>query len=138
MFKFQSDLTQLLNRYINKNHQFGQNDCNILIAEYIDLVCSTEYADKLKNKYSSIPEGLKTCKELVGFNNVLEACEMHFEKSVRLENGSIILIKRKLKNRVYYVASIVFNQKALVEHDNKYTMINVDDFEYDLIFNRRK
>ncbi|MCV5633047.1 hypothetical protein OFN23_33380, partial [Escherichia coli] len=82
------------------------NDCNILVAEYIDLVCVTEYTDKLKDKYTSIPEGLKICKKLTGFNNVLEACENHLEKSEKIETGSVILIKKKHKNRVYYVASI--------------------------------
>ncbi|CAM6708458.1 hypothetical protein L2106_07700 [Citrobacter portucalensis] len=138
MFKFQADLSKLLNRYINQQHVFGQNDCNILVAEYIDLVCATEYTDKLKDKYTSIPEGLKICKDLTGFNNVLEACETHLEKSETIETGSVILIKKKHKNRIYYVASIVFNNRALVEHENKYQLINVNDFNFELIFNRRK
>lgn len=138
MFKFQADLSKLFNRYINKQHEFGQNDCNILIADYIDLVCKTDYKSKLKDKYTNIPEGIKICKDLTGFNNVLEACETHLEKSETLETGSVILIKKKYKNRVYYVASIVFNKQALVEHENKYQLADVNDFEYDLIFNRRK
>ncbi|EFH5737120.1 hypothetical protein AT520_003957 [Escherichia coli] len=138
MFKFQADLSKLLNRYINKEHQFGQNDCNILVADFIDLTCATDYTSKLINKYDSVQSGLKICKELTGFNNVLEACEKHLEKSDVIETGSIILIKKTYRRRVYYVASIVFNNKALVEHENKYTLTDVKDFEHELIFNRRK
>lgn len=94
MFKFQADLSKLLNRYINKEHKYGQNDCNILVAEYIDMTCGTDYASKLISKYDSVQSGLKHCKELTGFNNVLEACEKHFEKSNIIETGSIVLIKK--------------------------------------------
>lgn len=138
MFKFQADLSKILNRYINKEHKYGQNDCNILVAEYIDMTCGTDYASKLISKYDSVQSGLKHCKELTGFNNVLEACEKHFEKSNIIETGSIVLIKKTYRRRVYYVASIVFNDKAIIEHNNKYALINVKDFEYELIFNRRK
>ncbi|BEC01784.1 DUF6950 family protein [Escherichia coli] len=138
MFKFQADLSKLINRYINKEHKFGQNDCNILVADFIDLTCETDYVSKMTDQYSSIAEGLKKCKELTGYNNVLEACEKHLIKSDTVETGSIVLIKKTYRRRVYYVASIVFNNKALVEHENKYTLIDIKEFEYDLIFNRRK
>ncbi|MBT2059490.1 hypothetical protein ABKV35_13955 [Enterobacter kobei] len=138
MFKFQSDLSKLLNRYINKQHQFGQNDCNILVADYIDMLYGTDYFSKMKDQYSNIAEGLRTCKKLVGFNNVLEACEKHLEQSDVIENGSVILIKQKYKTRVYYSASIVFNGKVISVHQDVYQIMNIKDVEYDLIFNRRK
>jgi len=92
----------------------------------------------MKDQYSNIAEGLRTCKKLVGFNNVLEACEKHLEQSDVIENGSVILIKQKYKTRVYYSASIVFNGKVISVHQDVYQIMNIKDVEYDLIFNRRK
>ncbi|WP_368287555.1 hypothetical protein AB2B46_15350 [Kluyvera intermedia] len=138
MFKFDSDLTKLLNNYINAEHVYGENDCNILIADYIDMVCKTDYKAKLQNKYSSPKEGLEICKNLTGFENVLQACEKHLEKSDVIENGSVILIKKTLGKRTYYISSIVFRNKAITEYNNKYILTNVKDFDYELIFNRRK
>ncbi|HCD1360202.1 hypothetical protein V6714_15025 [Klebsiella pneumoniae] len=136
MFKFQADLTNLLNRYIGKEHQFGQNDCNILIADYLDTFCSTNYLSQLKGQYTSIKEGLSCCKELTGFHNVLEACEKHLVRSEQIKDGSVLLIKKELKKRVYYIATVVFNNKALVEHENYYTLIDVQPEQYELVFNR--
>ncbi|MDQ6443018.1 DUF6950 family protein [Klebsiella quasipneumoniae] len=136
MFKFQADLTNLLNRYIGKQHQFGQNDCNILVADYLDTFCSTNYLSKLKGQYSSIKQGINCCKELTGFNNVLEACQKHLTISDKIENGSVLLIKKELNQRVYYIATVVFNNKALVEHENRYTLVDVQPEQYTLIFNR--
>lgn len=138
MFKQDAELTNLLNRYIHTEHQFGHNDCNILIAEYIDLICDTKYKESLQGKYTSAKEGLSICKELTGFKNVLEACEKHLDRSDVIENGSVILIKKTLGKRVYYASSIVFKNKALTEHDNKYEMTDLKEINYDLIFNRRK
>lgn len=136
MFKFQAELTNLLNRYIGKEHQFGQNDCNILIADYLDTFCSTNYLSQLKGRYTSIKEGLSCCKELTGFNNVLEACEKYLIRSEQIKDGSVLLIKKELKKRVYYIATVVFNNKALVEHENYYTLVDVQPEQYELVFNR--
>ncbi|EOZ9159093.1 hypothetical protein K1J20_02470 [Enterobacter hormaechei] len=138
MFKFQSDLSKLLNRYINKKHQFGQNDCNILVADYIDMLYGTDYVSKMKDQYSDIVEGLRLCKKLVGFNNVLEACEKHLEQSETIETGSVILIKQKHGRRIYYSASIVINEKVITVHDDVYQVMNIKDVDYELIYNRRK
>lgn len=136
MFKFKADLARLLNSYINQDHQFGHNDCNILVADYIDLVCGTDYASKLRGGYTTMYEGLKKSYDLVGFNNVFEACENHLNRSDVIKDGSVVLIKKKYRSKNYYQASVVFNNKALVEHNNKYTVVPIDTFEYDLIYNR--
>ncbi|MCY4762676.1 DUF6950 family protein [Klebsiella aerogenes] len=138
MFKFQAELSNFLNEYINAQHVFGQNDCNILIADYLDRFCDTDYRSKLQGKYSTISEGVQVCNENVGFSNVKEACEKHLEKSDRIELGSVLLKKKTIKRKVYYVATIVFNDKAITEENNKYKMTDVKYVDYDLIFNRRK
>ncbi|HBZ8158463.1 TPA: hypothetical protein MM329_000676 [Escherichia coli] len=138
MFKFDSDLTKLLNKYVNSYHVYGQNDCNILVADYIDMVCNTDYKSKLQNQYTTPKEGLEICEKLTGFNNVLEACEKHLEQSDTIENGSVLLIKKTLGKKTYYVSTIVFRNKALTEYENKYVLTSVKDFDYELIFNRRK
>lgn len=138
MFKFKADLSNFLNGYIGQEHKFGQNDCNILIADYLDTFIGTDYASKLKGQYSSVQEGLKKCFGLVGFNNVFEACENHLERSDNIEDGSVVLIKKKYKNRNYYQASIVINNKVLIENNNRYEIHPVELFDYDLIYNRSK
>lgn len=136
MYKFKAELSYLFNNYIGKEHEFGQNDCNILIADYLDTFFSTDYASKLKGQYTTIKEGVSRCEALVGYKTVIGACEKHLKRSDDIETGSVLVKKHSIGKKVYYTATIVFDNQALVEYQNKYTLTNYKEVEYDFIFNR--
>ncbi|RCG81643.1 hypothetical protein CSB66_2459 [Enterobacter hormaechei] len=60
------------------------------------------------------------------------------ERSEEIKDGSVVLIKKKFRNRNYYQASIVINNKVLIENNNRYEIHPVELFDYDLIYNRSK
>ncbi|MEZ7211450.1 hypothetical protein HN028_14310 [Pantoea ananatis] len=136
MHQFTAELSNLINRYSFKEHIIGQNDCNIFLTEYIDLLNGTDYKSKVINQYSTIPEGLRKTKKLTGFKDILDACEKYFVPSDVIQDGSVIISKRTLKNKDFYSASIVFGNQALIEEQNIYKPKNVSEIEYEFIFNR--
>lgn len=134
MFKFQAQITELLNQYIGQPHQFGENDCNILVADYLDKFKGTDYASKLKGQYNSVKDGIKVSKSLCGFSTALESVQQHLEQQTEISNGCIILAKKLFNRKPYYIASVVFKNKVLIEQDGLYTMSDINDFDYELIF----
>lgn len=136
MHKFNADISKIINEYAFKELQFGQNDCNIMFAEYLDQIAGTDFKSKLQGQYDSIPSGLKVCKKLTGFNSVFEAAQKYLVQSEEIQTGSVLLSLRKLKTRNYYSASIVFDNQALVEEAGVYVQKNIADIDYELIFNK--
>lgn len=134
MFKYQAQIAELLNQYIGKEHQFGINDCNILVADYLDKFKGTDYVSKLKGQYSSIQDGLKVAKQVSGFSTALEAVEKHLELQSSVTDGSIVLSKKIFKRKPYYIASVVFKNKVLIEQDGQYKMSDIKYFDYEFIY----
>ena len=131
MFNKQIKLIKVIESYRGQEHVYGLNDCNILVADVIDAICETTYAEKLKGQYTNIIEGLKVAKQKVGFNNAREAILKHGTKVSYPMNGDICIKKQKHGSRVFYSASIYWNEQVLLELDNKYvwSTFNQNEFE---------
>ncbi|WP_039660905.1 hypothetical protein [Pantoea sp. MBLJ3] len=136
MHKFNADLSDIINEYAYKPLQIGKNDCNIFFADYLDLVKETDFKSKLQDNYTTIPQGLKICKKLTGFNSVYEAALKYFVPAEEVQHGSVLLALRKIKTRDYYSATVVFGNQALIEENNIYVLKDVADIDYDFIFNK--
>lgn len=124
-------IINVIDRYRGQEHVFGQNDCNILVADVIDALCGTDYASKLRGSYTDIISGMLVAKEKVGFSNARQALVKHGEKVDYPMNGDFCVVKHIKDGKTFYATTIHWNGKVLVEKDNQYEwgLFNKDDYK---------
>lgn len=120
MYERHIKIINIIDKYRGEEHVYGLNDCNILVADIIDALCGTEYADKLRGSYDSIISGMIVAKEKVGFSNARQALVKHGEKVDYPSNGDFCIIKHINEGKTFYATTIYWNGKVLLEKDNHY------------------
>lgn len=129
MFAKQAKITNLMNDFIGKEHIFGETDCNLIIAKYIDELTGSDYYSQLYNKYTDIKSGVSVAKKIgfISAKNILEKVAVLVEYP---ENGDVIVQEHKLGKAVYHSTSIVWGNKALVEKQNYYSLVDLEDLDF--------
>lgn len=125
----QAKISRILNQYLFTEHEFGVNDCNIILADYLDSFLDTDYKEQLYQKYTDIQSGLKLAKE-IGLKSPKFILDKHAMKVADIKNGDILITK----SNKHYSVSIVFNNQAIAEHDGVYLMIPLESLKPDLIY----
>lgn len=69
-------LIQIAENAINNDYVLGTNDCNLMVLEWIDTLCGTDYMSVGLGKYSTIQQGIKLFKS-IGFNGLEELVQNH-------------------------------------------------------------
>jgi hypothetical protein len=124
-----AQVSKILNKYLFTDHVFGLNDCNIILADYLDHVLGTDYYNQLYGKYDSIQSGIKLAKS-AGLNSPRHVLNKIAIKAEVPETGDILLTK----TGKHFSVSIVFKNQAIAEHDNKYVMVPLETLKPDLIY----
>lgn len=137
MFITQARITDLLNTYIGRAHIYGVTDCNLILAKYIDTLTESDYYGNLFEQYTDIKSGIKAAKS-IGFISAKNVLEKVAEKVEQPINGDILLQEHKSGRSKYYSTSIVWGNKALVEKDNYYSLVDLEDIEFAEIYRIRK
>lgn len=121
--------SKIINKYLFSEHIFGQNDCNIILADYVDELLGTDYYQQLYGKYNDIPSGIKMAKA-AGLNSPKYVLNKIAVKAESPETGDILLTK----SGKHFSVSIVFKNQAIAEHDNQYVMVPLETLKPDLIY----
>ncbi|MDP8728368.1 DUF6950 family protein [Serratia marcescens] len=124
-----AQLTNLLNKYVFTEHVFGLNDCNIILADYLDSLLGTEYLNQLKGQYENIEQGLLIAKK-AGLNSPKYILEKHATKVDTAKDGDVLITKVGK----YWAVSIVFKNQMITEYDNKYIMMPISLTDKTLIY----
>jgi hypothetical protein len=70
------DLIRIAETAIQNEYKLGTNDCNLLVLEWIDTLCGTDYVSVGHAQYSTIQEGLQLFKS-IGFSGLEELVQNH-------------------------------------------------------------
>lgn len=127
----QTLISRVLNKYVFTEHVFGINDCNIILADYLDSFLETNYKDLLYQKYNDIESGLILAKR-IGLKTPKFILDKHAYKVQDIKDGDILL--SKLKTQKHYSVSIAFRGQAIAENDGTYQMIPLGELKPDLIY----
>lgn len=71
-------LIEIAESAIEEPYVLGTNDCNLMVLEWIDLLCGTDYISVGRGKYSTIAEGLKLFKS-IGHEGIESIIQKHGE-----------------------------------------------------------
>lgn len=70
------DLIRIAENAIEQEYELGKNDCNLMVLEWIDTLCGTDYMSVGLGKYSTIQEGIELFKS-IGFSGLEELVQNH-------------------------------------------------------------
>jgi hypothetical protein len=112
MRKYNPSVLEILERYNGQKFKIGTCDCNLLLAEVLDLICETDYYGTLRGNYKSIKAGHALLKEKFNLDSLLDVLNLHAQSIDfnELYNGDIVITN--LKYSAYH-CSVVFNQMYL-------------------------
>ncbi|SQJ86534.1 Uncharacterised protein [Escherichia coli] len=128
-------ITDYINSLIGQEFVQGENDCNLIACKIIDILAGTDLYNSLYKKYSTKEEGLKICKELSGYSNILQPIKKHFKLVTDdLQDGDLLVTAHKLGNRKYYSVVPHYSGYGLVEEDGIWMTIPVSDIEYEQVY----
>lgn len=89
-------ITDYINSLIGQEFVQGENDCNLIACKIIDILADTDLYNSLYKKYSTKEEGLKICKELSGYSNILQPIKKHFKLVTDdLQDGDLLVTAHK-------------------------------------------
>ncbi|EPJ2380187.1 DUF6950 family protein [Escherichia coli] len=116
-------MTDYINSLIGQEFVQGENDCNLIACKIIDILAGTDLYNSLYKKYSTKEEGLKICKELSGYSNILQPIKKHFKLVTDdLQDGDLLVTAHKLgKVRI----STLRNENETFSQLNSITYIGV-------------
>ena len=133
MFIRQAKITDLISEFVGKPHVFGQTDCNLILAKYIDVLTGSTYYEQLHNEYEDVKTGIKAAKRIgfISAKHVLEKVAAKVEQPI---NGDVIVQKHTSGKSSYYSTSIVWGNKALIEKNNIYTLVDLEDTQFSEVY----
>lgn len=69
-------LIRIAETCIENPYELGINDCNLMVLEWIDTLCGTDYIQIGRGKYSTIQEGLQLFKS-IGHDGIESLIQKH-------------------------------------------------------------
>ncbi|EEZ1009334.1 hypothetical protein E8834_003159 [Escherichia coli] len=124
-------ITDYINSLVGQEFVQGENDCNLIACKIIDILAGTDLYNSLYKKYSTKEEGLKVCKELSGYTNILQPIKEHFKLVTDdLQDGDLLIRDHKLGNRKYYSVTPYYSGYGLVTEDGIWTTKPIYEIDY--------
>lgn len=128
-------ITDYINSLVGQPRVYGENDCNILCCKIIDICAGTDLFNSLYQQYDSIADGLKKCKPLTGYSNVLQPLKEKFSLvEGELQDGDLLLTEHKLGNRKYYSVSPYFSGYGLVADGDIWRPAPIHEIEFNCAY----
>ena len=129
MRKYNTQVLHVLQKYDGKKFKVGVYDCNLLLAQILDLICSTDYYDNLHLQYKSIKAGHVILKEKYGLNSLMDVLAIHANEIDIQDVFNSDVIVSGAKYGAWH-CSIYFNSLCLaVDSDGIFKFRNIQDIE---------
>ena len=102
----------ILEKYQFVDHVWGETDCLIFIAEYLDSTVGTNYADQYKHQWSSLREAIRFARDAE--NSVELEVKKHCDQVVwgREQTGDIFVMDSEFAEGIPHIsAGIVYSKR---------------------------
>lgn len=128
-------ITDYINSLVGQSFVQGENDCNIIACKIIDILAGTDLFNSLYKKYSTKEEGLKVCKELTGYTNILQPIKKNFKLVTdELQDGDLLVKAHHLGRRTYYSVVPHYSGYGLVTENNIWVTKPIYEVDYEYAY----